>query len=112
VTTYRIAVIGGTGPQGKGLGYRFARHGHTVVLGSRAAEKGKVAAEEVAARLALPGGEVVDHGSAPIAVAPGSFAVVSRIPVDVDPEAWLDLLRVRQPEHAERSWIVTLAGGE
>ena len=25
---YRIAVIGGTGPQGKGLGYRFARHGH------------------------------------------------------------------------------------
>ena len=38
-TTYRIAVIGGTGPQGKGLGYRFARHGHTVVIGSRAVEK-------------------------------------------------------------------------
>ena len=39
VTTYRIAVMGGTGPQGKGLGYRFARHGHAVVIGSRAAEK-------------------------------------------------------------------------
>ena len=39
--TYRIAVIGGTGPQGKGLGYRFAKHGHTVVLGSRAAEKAR-----------------------------------------------------------------------
>ena len=36
-TTYRIAVMGGTGPQGKGLGYRFAKHGHTVVIGSRAA---------------------------------------------------------------------------
>ena len=35
MTTYRIAVIGGTGPQGKGLGYRFARAGHSVVLGSR-----------------------------------------------------------------------------
>jgi 8-hydroxy-5-deazaflavin:NADPH oxidoreductase len=52
--TYRIAVMGGTGPQGKGLGYRFARHGHTVVLGSRAAEKAEAAAEEVNARLESP----------------------------------------------------------
>ena len=53
-TTYRIAVMGGTGPQGKGLAYRFAKHGHTVVLGSRAAEKAHAAAEEVNARLASP----------------------------------------------------------
>lgn len=53
-TTYRIAVMGGTGPQGKGLGYRFAKHGHTVVLGSRAAEKALAAAEEVNARLSAP----------------------------------------------------------
>lgn len=53
-TTYRIAVMGGTGPQGKGLGYRFAKHGHTVVLGSRAAEKAQAAAEEVNARLSSP----------------------------------------------------------
>jgi 8-hydroxy-5-deazaflavin:NADPH oxidoreductase len=52
VSTYRIAVIGGTGPQGKGLGYRFARHGHTVVLGSRAAEKAVPVAAEVSDRLA------------------------------------------------------------
>ncbi len=51
VTTYRIAVMGGTGPQGKGLGYRFARHGHVVVIGSRAAEKAAPIAEEVQARL-------------------------------------------------------------
>jgi NADPH-dependent F420 reductase len=51
VTTYRIAVMGGTGPQGKGLGYRFARHGHSVVVGSRAAEKAEVSAEEIRARL-------------------------------------------------------------
>ena len=53
-TTYRIAVMGGTGPQGKGLGYRFAKHGHTVVLGSRVAEKAHAAAEEVNARLSSP----------------------------------------------------------
>jgi NADPH-dependent F420 reductase len=54
VTTYRIAVMGGTGPQGKGLALRFAQHGHTVVLGSRAAEKAVAAAEEVTGRLTGP----------------------------------------------------------
>jgi hypothetical protein len=44
--------MGGTGPQGKGLAYRFARHGHSVVIGSRAAERASAVAEEVAARLA------------------------------------------------------------
>ena len=48
---YTIGVIGGTGPQGKGLGYRFARHGHTVVLGSRGLEKAEAAAAEVNERL-------------------------------------------------------------
>jgi NADPH-dependent F420 reductase len=43
--------MGGTGPQGKGLGYRFAKHGHSVVVGSRAAEKAEVVAEEIRARL-------------------------------------------------------------
>ncbi len=61
-TTYRIAVIGGTGPQGKGLGYRFAKHGHTVVLGSRAEEKALAAADEVNAR--LDGGGVTGAANA------------------------------------------------
>lgn len=52
MTTYRIAVVGGTGPQGKGLGYRFARGGHSVVIGSRSAQKAGPVAEEVTARLA------------------------------------------------------------
>jgi len=60
--TYRIAVIGGTGPQGKGLGYRFAKHGHTVGLGSRAAEKALAAADEVNSR--LEGGAVTGAANA------------------------------------------------
>ena len=51
MTTYQIAVIGGTGPQGKGLGYRFARHGHTVVLGSRDADRAEQAAAEIRERV-------------------------------------------------------------
>lgn len=35
-----VRIIGGTEPQGKGLGYRFARHGYGVVLVSRAGFSG------------------------------------------------------------------------
>lgn len=47
---HTIAVIGGTGPQGKGLAYRFAAHGHTVVIGSRAADRAAGTAAEITAR--------------------------------------------------------------
>jgi NADPH-dependent F420 reductase len=56
VIVFKIAVIGGTGPQGKGLAYRFVKHGHSVVLGSRAAERATEAADEIAAR--VPGASV------------------------------------------------------
>ncbi|MFI5661584.1 NADPH-dependent F420 reductase [Streptomyces sp. NPDC051684] len=42
-----VGVLGGTGPQGKGLAYRFARAGQKVILGSRAAERAKAAADEL-----------------------------------------------------------------
>lgn len=34
-----IGILGGTGPQGRGLGRRFALAGHRVILGSRSAER-------------------------------------------------------------------------
>lgn len=43
-----IAVIGGTGDLGKGIVRRLAKAGHDVTIGSRAAEKAKAAAEEMA----------------------------------------------------------------
>ena len=39
-----IAIIGGTGPEGRGLGLRFAMAGHGVVLGSRDAVRATEAA--------------------------------------------------------------------
>ncbi|MET9912898.1 NADPH-dependent F420 reductase [Streptomyces sp. NPDC006476] len=42
-----VGVLGGTGPQGKGLAYRLARAGHKVIIGSRAAERAQSAAEEL-----------------------------------------------------------------
>ena len=46
----RIGFIGGTGPEGRGLAYRFALAGHEVVIGSRTPERGADAAKEVAER--------------------------------------------------------------
>jgi NADPH-dependent F420 reductase len=48
-----IAVIGGTGPQGKGLGYRFAKSGHDVIVGSRSDHRANEAAAEIEARKVL-----------------------------------------------------------
>ena len=64
-----LAVLGGTGDQGRGLARRFGLAGHRVVIGSRSAER----AEQVARELAqtLPADVRVDgadnHGAAEIA---------------------------------------------
>ncbi|MFD8915000.1 NADPH-dependent F420 reductase [Streptomyces sp. NPDC059575] len=42
-----VGVIGGTGPQGKGLAYRLAKAGQKVIVGSRSAERAHAAAEEL-----------------------------------------------------------------
>jgi NADPH-dependent F420 reductase len=49
LTSLTIAVLGGTGPQGRGLARRFAQAGLTVVIGSRTEEKGAAAGAELAA---------------------------------------------------------------
>lgn len=47
----KIAILGGTGKEGSGLGYRWAAAGHEVIIGSRTAEKGEAAAEEMQSEL-------------------------------------------------------------
>ena len=46
-----IAVLGGTGKEGKGLAYRWARAGYHVVIGSRSEEKAADAAKEISEML-------------------------------------------------------------
>ena len=42
-----IGILGGTGDQGRGLAYRFARAGHRVIIGSRSLERAQSAAAEL-----------------------------------------------------------------
>jgi 8-hydroxy-5-deazaflavin:NADPH oxidoreductase len=65
----RIGIIGGTGREGRGLGLRWARAGHTIVLGSRDAAR----AREKAAEL----GERIEGGTNEDAARAGDVAVLT-----------------------------------
>ncbi len=68
-----IAVLGGTGPQGRGLARRFAAGGLKVVLGSRSVERVTAAAAELAEAV---GGDVTGTDNAGAAAA-GDIVVVA-----------------------------------
>ena len=42
-----IAILGGTGKEGKGIAYRWAKAGYRVLIGSRKQEKAEAAAEDL-----------------------------------------------------------------
>lgn len=48
---YTIGIIGGTGKEGSGLGYRWALAGHKVIIGSRQTEKALAAVEALRERI-------------------------------------------------------------
>jgi NADPH-dependent F420 reductase len=79
-----VAVLGGTGPQGRGLARRWAAAGIAVVIGSRDATR---AAEAAAALAEATGGDVRGMANADAAAA-GDVAVVA-VPYD----GHADLLR-------------------
>jgi NADPH-dependent F420 reductase len=59
----KLAVIGGTGREGRGLAYRWARAGHTVYIGSRTPEKAAHMAETIRTRLNRPDAPVIGLGN-------------------------------------------------
>lgn len=77
-----IAVIGGTGPQGKALAYRFARGGHEVTVGSRSAAKAESAALEITERLRGELGAGRIEGDVNAAVARSAQWVVLAVPYE------------------------------
>ncbi|HEX5082785.1 MAG TPA: NADPH-dependent F420 reductase [Blastocatellia bacterium] len=55
MSNQRIAIIGGTGDQGKGLALRWARAGFEIIIGSRDRERARAASAEMRAVLAASG---------------------------------------------------------
>ncbi len=75
-----VAVLGGTGPLGKGLGLRFAVAGHRVVLGSRDAARAADAAAELHAL--RPRSTLDLTGASNEEAAAGCQVVVVAVPYD------------------------------
>lgn len=48
---HTIALVGGTGPEGRGLALRFAIAGHRVIIGSRQADRGASVASDLSASI-------------------------------------------------------------
>lgn len=46
-THLKIAILGGTGKEGRGIAYRLAKAGHQVLIGSRSPEKAVTAVSEI-----------------------------------------------------------------
>lgn len=70
----KIAIVGGTGKEGRGIALRWARAGHQVAIGSRDAGRAAAKAEE------LSNGEVVLTGSDNHGVCQGADVVLFSIP--------------------------------
>ncbi len=77
---YTIGIIGGTGKEGKGLAYRWAKAGHRVIIGSRQAAKAEAAAGEVNALL---GGKAIVAGIENQQAAVKADIVVLTVPFSV-----------------------------
>ena len=90
--TESIAIIGGTGPEGRGLASRFALSGLRVMIGSRDAERGASVAAEVAATLAGREGAVAVEGAS-----------------NADAAATCDIAVVTVPFEGHRATLETLA---
>lgn len=70
----RVAILGGTGDQGRGLGRRLALAGHPIVIGSRSAERAHTAAKEILRT--APGADVTGADN-PTAAAAGDLVIVA-----------------------------------
>jgi NADPH-dependent F420 reductase len=72
-----IAVLGGTGKEGKGLSYRWAKAGYRILIGSRTPEKARAAANEL---LNLAGVKTVIEGMSNLDAAQQADIVVLTVP--------------------------------
>ena len=95
VSRLTVGVLGGTGPQGRGLAVRLAAAGQRVLLGSRDADRASEVAVDVAQRaagIAAEGVEVSVIGGANVDVAGASDLVIVAVPFDGHAATLADLV--------------------
>ena len=73
----KIGILGGTGPEGSGLAYRWARAGEQIVIGSRDAKRAAETASQLRARI---GGTAQIEGADNVAAVAQCEIVVLTVP--------------------------------
>jgi len=97
-----IAVLGGTGKEGKGLAYRWARSGYRVLIGSRTEDRAKAAALEL---LGVLGGKAFIEGTNNLKAAHTADVVVLAVPYSAHRET---LASVKEALHGKLLVDVTV----
>ena len=77
IVVHSIGILGGTGREGKGLAYRWAKAGYRIYIGSRSAERAHDAAREL---MELLGGEALVQGLDNLEAAGRADIVVLTVP--------------------------------
>ena len=84
-----IAIIGGTGKEGRGLAYRWARAGYPVLIGSRDFQKANMVARELTEMI---GGKVRIEGASYMSACKQGEIVVLAVPYAVH-KATLEIIK-------------------
>ncbi|WP_299313573.1 NADPH-dependent F420 reductase [uncultured Halomonas sp.] len=104
-----IAILGGTGPQGRGLALRFARAGTPVVLGSRDGSRAQGIADELNAQ--QEGAATISGESLRDAVVAADEMVILAVPYSAH-DATLEAIRDLLPGKILVDIVVPLADGD
>ncbi|MEM9144911.1 MAG: NADPH-dependent F420 reductase [Pseudomonadota bacterium] len=105
-----IAIIGGTGPQGRGLALRFARAGEPVAIGSRDAARAAEAAAELQALLGPDAAPISGHDNESAVAAATEFVILS-VPY-AGHNATLEALKPHLADKILVDIVVPLAAGD
>ncbi len=103
-----VAIIGGTGPEGRGLALRWAKAGVRVIIGSRDENRARIAAQEICA--ATGSGTHVEGMENAAAVA-ASDVVVLAVPFEAQAKTLKGLRESFRPGAVLITTVVPLAAG-
>lgn len=103
-----VAIIGGTGPEGRGLALRWAKAGVRVIIGSRDENRARIAAQEICA---LTGRGSHVEGMENAAAAAATNIVVLTVPFEAQAKTMKDLRESFRPGAVLITTVVPLAAG-
>jgi hypothetical protein len=102
-----VAIIGGTGPEGRGLALRWAQAGLRVIIGSRDENRARMVAQEISERVSVGAVEGMENAAA----AAATDLVVLAVPFEGQAAIMKHLRESFRPGTTLVTTVVPLAAG-